>query len=173
MKLLGWAAIALLAVGLTNCNDDDNEDDPQIDINKSIIINEIMPKNTQFGQDQNGEFDDWIELYNLADVDIDLSGYYLTDSKNNLTKWQFPDSTILNKNGYLVIWADEDTLQAGLHTNYKLSALGETVLLLTPDMNVIEDVKYPATSLQKSYARVPNGTGDFSWTTPTINAENK
>jgi len=117
MKLLGWAAIALLAVGLTNCNDDDNEDDPQIDINKSIIINEIMPKNTQFGQDQNGEFDDWIELYNLADVDIDLSGYYLTDSKNNLTKWQFPDSTILNKNGYLVIWADEDTLQAGLHTN--------------------------------------------------------
>jgi len=47
------------------------------------------------------------------------------------------------------------------------------MLLLTPDMNVIEEVKFPATSLQKSYARVPNGTGDFSWTTPTINAENK
>ena len=148
--------------------------EPGIDINKSIVINELMPKNTQFGSDQNGQFDDWIELFNLADVDIDISGYYLTDSKNDLTKWQFPLGTTLVKNGYLIVWADADTLQTGLHANYKLSALGETVLLLTPGKNVIQEVKYPATDLQQSYARLPNGTGDFKWTsTPTYNVENK
>lgn len=172
MKLLGWAVIALIALGLSNCNKDNNEA-PPVDINKSIVINELMPKNTQFGKDTAGEYDDWIELYNLSNEKIDISGYYLTDSKNNLTKWKFPENTILNKNGYLIVWADGDTLQAGLHTNYKLSALGETVLLLTPEMNVIEDVKYPATSLQQSYARIPNGTGNFSWTTPTFKTENK
>lgn len=171
MKLFGWAVIAFIGLGLTNCNKDN--EDPGTNINKSIVINELMPKNTQYGADQDGEYDDWIELYNLADEDIDISGYYLTDSKNNLTKWKFPQGTTLAKNGYLVIWADGDTLQTGLHTNYKLSALGETVLLLTPDMNVIEDVKYPATSLQKSYGRVPNGTGSFMWTTPTFKTENK
>lgn len=173
MKLLGWAVIAMIALGLASCNNDDDEDEPGIDINKSIIINELMPKNTQFGSDQDGEFDDWIELYNLAPEDIDISGYYLTDSKNNLTKWKFPEGTILEKNGYLIVWADEDTLQTGLHTNYKLSALGETVLLITPDMNVIEDVKYPATSLQQSWSRLPNGTGSFGWAAPSFNAENK
>lgn len=173
MKLFGWAIMAVIALGLASCNKDDDEEEPGVDINKSIVINELMPKNTQFGQDDAGEFDDWIELYNLAPQDIDISGYYLTDSKNNLTKWKFPEGTILEKNGYLIVWADEDTLQTGLHTNYKLSALGETVLLITPDMNVIEDVKYPATSLQQSYSRLPNGTGSFGWAAPTFKAENQ
>jgi hypothetical protein len=170
MKLFGWAVIALVILWMTSCNKDN---EPSININKSIVINELMPKNSQFGHDQDNEYDDWIELYNLGDQKIDISGYYLTDSKNNLTKWKFPQGTTIDPKQYLIVWADEDTLQSGLHTNYKLSALGETVLLLTPDMNVIEDVKYPATSLEKSYARVPNGTGSFGWTTPTYKAENK
>jgi hypothetical protein len=165
--------MVLMIFAMINCDKDkDDDEEPGIDINKSIVINELMPKNSQFGSDQNGEFDDWIELHNLADEDIDLSGFYLTDSKNNLTKWQFPD-TIIAKNGYLIVWADGDTLQSGLHTPYKLSALGETVLLLTPEMEVIEDVKYPATDLQQSWARIPNGTGKFSWVTPTFGEENE
>ena len=172
MKQIKWALIGLMVILMVNCKKDKVED-PIININKSIVINELMPKNSSFGSDQNGEFDDWIELFNLANEDIDISGYYLTDSKNDLTKWKFPVGTTLTKNGYLIVWADSDTLQTGLHANYKLSALGETVLLISPEMNVIEEVKYPATSLTQSYARMPNGTGDFIWTAPTYNAENK
>lgn len=173
MRQIQWVLIVLMAVGMINCKKD-KEEEPGININKSIVINELMPKNTQFGSDQNGQFDDWIELYNRANEDIDISGYYLTDSKNELTKWKFPEGTMLEKNGYLIVWADGDsTTQVGLHTPYKLSALGETVLLISPEMNVIEEVKYPATSLQQSWARMPNGTGDFIWSTPTHNGENK
>jgi hypothetical protein len=120
-----------------------------------------------------GDFDDWIELYNPSDVKKDISGYYLTDSKKNPTKWKFPAGTTINANGYLIVWADEDSTHvSGLHTNYKLSADGENIVLLTPTQEVINLVEYPATVLEQSYARKPNGTGDFQWAAPTFNKSN-
>lgn len=147
-------------------------DDEEININKSIVINEILPKNIQSGADQDGEFDDWIELYNLAGEDIDISGFYLSDSKKEPTKWKFPAGTVIGRNDYLIVWADEDTLQNGLHTNYKLSADGENVVLLSPEQEVLNLVEYPPTLIEQSYARVPNGTGDFKWSVPTFNETN-
>lgn len=172
MKRTIFLSVALMFVtGFISCKKEDTVE--VIDKNKSIVINELMPKNTQFGSDQNGQFDDWIEIYNLSSEDLDISGYYLTDSKKNLTKWKFPDGTILDKNGYLIVWADSDTTQVGLHANYNLSAAGENVVLLSPDQEIIDLVEYPATTLEQSYARIPNGTGNFAWTLPTYNAENK
>lgn len=171
MKQFGLVLIVLLAVGMLNCKKDKNE--PVTDINKSIVINELMPKNTGFGTDQDNETDDWIEIYNLANQDIDVSGYYLTDNKSKLTQWKFPEGTTLAKNGYLIVWVDGDSTQVGLHTPFKLSALGETVLLLTPEQKVIQEVTFPAISPLQSYARIPNGTGSFIWAAPTIGAENK
>ena len=171
MKRIQWVLIVLMAVALINCKKD--KDEPVNDISKNIVINEVMPKNTGFGSDQDNEFDDWIEIYNLADVDIDISGYYLTDSESNLTQWKFPAGTTLAKNGYLIVWVDGDSTQVGLHTPFKLSALGETVSLLTPEMNLIQEVPYPAISPLQSFARIPNGTGEFIWAAPTFGAENK
>lgn len=165
------AFVLMIAIGFASCKKDD--DGEIIDISKRIVINELMPKNSLYGSDQDGEFDDWIELYNLSNQDLDISGYYLTDSKKELTKWKFPEGTILDKNGYLIVWADSDTTQTGLHTNYNLSANGENVVLLTPTQEVIDLIEYPATTVEQSYARIPNGTENFAWTTPTFNAENK
>ncbi len=137
-----------------------------------VVINELLPINNNLVADQNGQFEDWIELYNRSDEDVDLSGYYLTDSKKNPAKWQFPEGTFISGNDYLIIWADGDTLQAGLHTNYKLSSDGEKVLLLTPELGILDETEYPSTVLQESWARVPNGTGDFEWITPTFNGPN-
>jgi len=146
-----------IVIGFTNCNNDD----PVIEETPKILINELLPKNTQYGSDQDGEYDDWIEIYNPANVDQDISGYYLTDSKKNLTKWKFPVGTTISKNSYLIVWADEDTTQVGLHTNFKLSADGENVVLLTPQLDVINLVEYPITLQEQSWARKPNATGDF------------
>jgi hypothetical protein len=168
MKKAGFFILIFSLIGFTGCNNDDEN----IDITKSIVINEVLPKNSQNGADQDGEYDDWIELYNLANEDIDISGYYLSDSKKEPAKWKFPANTIISKNGYLIVWADEDTTQTGLHTNYKLSADGENIVLLTPTQEVINLVEYPATVLEQSYARVPNGTGDFKWSAPSFNKAN-
>ena len=77
-----------------------------------------------------GQFEDWIELYNTTGQAIDISGYFLTDNEINLTKWQIPQGTVLNANDYLIIWADEDASQGKFHANFKFSANGESLLLL-------------------------------------------
>jgi hypothetical protein len=137
-----------------------------------VVINELLPKNSQYVSDQDGEYDDWIELYNPAQVDQDISGYYLSDSKKEPAKWKFPEGTVIGKKDYLIVWCDGDTLQAGLHTNYKLSADGENVVFLDPELNVINLVEYPLTLVEKSWARKPNATGEFEWSVPTFNQSN-
>ena len=169
MKTIFRTIIVLIFIAFTACNKDDDPVDIKI---PDVVINELLPKNSQNGSDQDDQFDDWIELYNPADVEQDISGYYLTDSKKDPTKWQFPEGTMIEKMGYLIIWCDEDTTQAGLHTNYKLSADGENVLLLDPNLEIINLVEYPPTVLEQSWARKPNGTGDFEWSVPTIKQSN-
>ena len=138
----------------------------------TVVINEVMPKNTSTAADQNGEYDDWIELFNLTSATIDLSGYYLSDTKKDVTKWKFPEKTSIASNGYLIIWADNDTLEAGLHATFKLSASGEEAILSNPQKTVIDKVSFPAQTLELTYSRVPNGTGDFKWASPTFNRSN-
>lgn len=163
-----YVLILFIIVFQNSCTKDDNNPD----ITRSVVINELMPINTWTAADQDGEYDDWIELYNLTLNDINLSQYYLTDSKNNLTKWQFPDGTVILSKGYLIVWADKDTTQNGLHTNYKLASEGEKVLLLTPDLTIIDQVEFGSQSNELSYARVPNGTGAFIWQRATFNYKN-
>lgn len=169
MKTILPVLFILLITGITSCKKDDDPVEIKI---PDVVINELLPKNEQNGSDPNGEFDDWIELYNPADVDQDISGYYLSDSKKEPEKWMFPEGTIIEKMGYLIVWCDEDTTQVGLHTNFKLSADGENVLFLDPEKQVINLVEYPATVIEQSWARKPNGNGEFEWSAPTFNQSN-
>jgi hypothetical protein len=141
-------------------------------VDAEIVINELMPVNTTTAFDQNGEYDDWIELFNLSLKEIDLSGYYLTDSKSNISKWKIPDGTSITGNGYLIIWADKDTTQSGLHANFKLSSLGEKLVLSKPDMTLIDETVYPLQGYELSYSRNPDGTGEFKWQKPTFHRSN-
>ncbi len=97
-----------------------------------FVINELLAANDATFADQNGEFDDWVELYNNGNTDIDLSGYTLSDDVEEPAKWTFPSGTTLGAGEYLLIWADSDEDQAGLHTNFKLNAGGESVLVSEP-----------------------------------------
>ena len=100
-----------------------------------ILINEFMAINNNTLADKDGEYSDWIELYNPGSSDVNLNGWYITDNPDNLPKWQFPDITI-TAGGYLVIFASEKNYtdpSSELHTNFKLSGSGEYLALLEPD----------------------------------------
>lgn len=137
-----------------------------------VVINEIMSINSSTVADQNGEFDDWIELFNLSANNIDVSGYYLSDKSSNLLKWQIPSGTTISGNGYLIIWADKDSTQIGLHSNFKLSSDGEVVILSKSDGIILDEIVYPAQTLELSYSRFPNGTGSFKWQNATFGKTN-
>ena len=103
-----------------------------------VVISEFMAKNDKTLVDGDGEYSDWIELYNLGDDSVDLTGWYLSDDTNNLTQWEFPSKSI-GAGEFLVVFAsgqDEadytDSL-GYLHTTFKLSGSGESVILTEDD----------------------------------------
>ncbi|MFT5860725.1 MAG: hypothetical protein ACI865_002839 [Flavobacteriaceae bacterium] len=138
---------------------------------KGLVINEIDAININNGLDQNFEFDDWIELYNNSLDPISLNGYHLSDEYGNFNKWAFPDTSIA-PGQYLIVWADIDTFQIGLHANFSLAQLGEGVFL-TDDLGILLDqVTFPLQYDNTTWGRFPNGTGPFTQLFPTFNAEN-
>lgn len=136
-----------------------------------IVINEFMASNQTTIADEEGEYDDWIELYNTTDFDISTAGLYLTDNPDNLDKWALPD-VIIEADGYLVIWADEDGDQGELHANFKLSAGGESLTLTDVNSTILDEIIFGDQNEDISTGRYPNGTGDFIEMFPTPNAEN-
>ncbi len=137
-----------------------------------IVINEFMASNTSTIADEAGEFNDWIELYNTSGSPVSLNGWFLTDNPANLMKWDFPTNVSIPAYDYLIIWADEDSSQGPLHANFKLSALGEQLMLINASGAIVQDVTFGAQQSDKGYARSPNGTGSFVIKNPTFKANN-
>ncbi|MEO9534226.1 MAG: CotH kinase family protein [Crocinitomicaceae bacterium] len=144
----------------------------ELTLSSGVVINELMPSNIETAADQDGEFDDWVELYNNTGSAIDLGGYFLSDDPAVLNKWIFPVGTTIEANDYLIVWCDNDILQTGLHTGFKLTSNGETVILSDASLNPINEVVFPEVSPNHTYGRYPNGTGGFIPMVPTFEAEN-
>jgi hypothetical protein len=96
-----------------------------------IIFSEISSNNSSLLEDEDGEYSDWIELYNHGETDVSLQNWALTDDTREPKKWIFPDIS-LRPNQLLVIFAsgkDRRSSVGELHTSFKISASGETLLL--------------------------------------------
>lgn len=136
-----------------------------------LVINEFMAQNDSL-LDPAGEAEDWIELYNNTTDSLDLGGMYLSDDAASPLKWEFPAGTWIPPRGYRIVWADEDSAQAGLHVNFKLSINGEYLRLSNVDLTVLDSISFGAQTANRSLARIPNGTGSFRQCPPTIGAAN-
>ena len=60
--------------------------------NSTLVINELMANNAGSTRDQNGDEDDWIEIYNTGNVAVDIGGMYLTDNVLSPLVWRVPDN---------------------------------------------------------------------------------
>ncbi len=173
LKYMLSQRFAQMAEDLVNTQYDcDNAASP-IEWNQ-LVINEFIASNTEDnGQsDQDGEYDDWIELYNNTTESIDLYGFYLSDDLAFAKKWAFPEGTIIQPNEYLIVWADKDTEQMGLHSNFKLSKSGETIVLSHEDNTIIDVYTYTEQFDNIASARVPNGLGPFTNQATTFGTNN-
>lgn len=121
-----------------------------------IVINEIQSVNNKTIPDETGDYGDWIELYNMGSENVDISGYYLTDNLNNLSKWEVPAGTQIASESYLLIWADNKN--TGLHTNFKLSSSGENLALVNSSETVVHYVSFPAIPADASYGIPADGS---------------
>lgn len=143
-----------------------------------VVINEAQADNFITYQDAFSEYDDWIELHNPTNADIDIAGYFLTDRLDRPQKWQVPvttgDSTVITAGGYLVLFADEDGSQGWNHMNFKLSSVGEPIALRSPDgFSVADSVFLPGIGQDRSWGRALDAHPDWlEFFIPTPNATN-
>ncbi len=122
-----------------------------------VIISEIMTSN---GTYENGHAYDWIELHNTGKKTVDLSGWYLSDSKKNMTKFQFPSGTKLKADSYLTVYCTGSEVEtvgknSTFYATFALSASGETIYLSDDSGTLLQKLKYP-----QQYGCVSYGTTD-------------
>ncbi|MCC7431621.1 CotH kinase family protein [bacterium] len=139
----------------------------------SLFVNEFMTSNSATLSDQNGEFDDWVELYNAGSSPINLNGLYLTDDFSSPTKWQFPD-TSLDAKSFLIVWTDSDATQTGLHTNFKLSQSGEKIGIFDSNgITPVDTLSFSYVGTDSSFGRVTDGGAIWQiFTAPTPGISN-
>src|SRR5881394_115362 len=100
-----------------------------------VVISEFLASNSNGLRDEDGDYSDWIELFNSGVTPVALGGWFLTDTASDLAKWSFPP-TNMAPGGFLVVFAsgkDRRVPGAPLHTRFSLSAGGEYLALIRPD----------------------------------------
>lgn len=140
---------------------------PCEELSAHVVISEVMASNNESLADEDGDREDWIEIQiaesSLVDS-VDLSGWYLTDDAESLTKWRFPDGVTLEQGDYMIIFAsgkDRAVAESELHTNFKLARDGQYLGLVAPDGVSVVDALAPAYPEQLpdvSYGRVRSRT---------------
>ena len=139
----------------------------------SVVINEIMADPITGLRDDDDELCDWVELYNTTDRDISLASLGLSDNEGKPLKWRFPDNAVIPAKGYyLVLCTGKDRMDRvknAPHTNFKISAERETIILTDSQGHVLDRVMIDNLPLDCSWGRNENGQMQvFQTPTPSL-----
>ncbi len=177
MVLRRWLFLLLAALFLlTGCSLDDSVGSKEKNQKSQykLFINEYMASNDACCADENGEFDDWIELYNAGADTVNIAGFYLSDDASKITAFQIPATnpakTKIPPKGFLLLWADGQPDQGVRHLDFKLSSGGEDIVLTEPNGLVVVDKRtFGPQKTDVSEGRYPDGGNEwrtFTSTTP-------
>jgi hypothetical protein len=135
-----------------------------------IAINEVSVSPSDV-LDEQGDAEDWIELYNASAQAVNLAGLYMTDDGAQKKKFKIAagsgDEMLLGPGAYKIFYADDETNEGADHLNFKLSNDGEMVGLyqeVDGTMYKIDAMSYSAQHATGSFSRLPNATGPFAFT---------
>lgn len=134
---------------------------------EGLRISEIMPSNRSAVADENGEYPDWVEIWNSSDQEMNLKNLGLSDRSVSI-RFLFPDIT-LPADGRLIVFAsntNQTDLGLPFHVKFKLSSLGETVYLYDPNAYLIDSCKYPILGSDESWALTEVGFQAVSYFSP-------
>ena len=149
----------------------------------SLKINEVLVTNEQNYQDDYGLHNAWIEIFNTSFASVNIEGCYLTNDKDNPTKYPIPKGdvlTLIKPRQHILFWADGMPNRGTFHVNFTLDPNKENYIALydSNGKTLIDEVTIPAGQLaDRSYARekdgsanwVVKGEGEHSYVTPSTN----
>ena len=135
-----------------------------------LYINEFLASNDTIIANEQGDYVDWIELYNDSDDDLSLSGIYVTDDLNTPLRHALSDITI-DSGSYLLLWADQQVTLGDYHLPFSLSASGEAIGLSYLDESggatLLDGVAFGQQQTDVSWGRSPDGGEWLELTPPT------
>lgn len=163
--------------------------------NVPVKINEISAGNDAMVNDYFKK-DDWVELYNTTDQDLDCTGLYLSDNASKPTKYMIKanaeqqTNVIIPAHGKLIVWCSKRETASQLHANFKLGNTDGSLIMLSsskefeennaayfsthPEMAAFTDtLYYNAHNADQSVGRFPDGSNNYYvFNRPTIFASN-
>jgi len=137
----------------------------------NVLINEVLTSNDFTNADEDGQSQDWVELYNPTNAAVNVGGWYLSDSHGNRTKWQIPAGVSIGSGQFLVVWASMKNRvnpTNPLHTNFSISSTPEPIFLSrTISGNLVRvdsfvsgtSLNYAAQRPDVSFGRFPSASG--------------
>jgi hypothetical protein len=144
-----------------------------------LYINEFLASNNTCFAGPEGDYPDWIEIYNAGSVAVDLGGYWMSDDLNEPDKReQIPTTspllTTVQPGQFILFYANGNAAGSVLNFNFKLSGNGEHIGLWMPDKTtVVDTLTYSAQTTDISMGRSPNGGSVwYLFNTPTPGASN-
>ncbi len=153
-----WYFMSEITPGAPN-----NNPNPAVDV--ELYINEFMASNDSALAGPQGDYPDWIEIYNAGNEDVMLGGYYMYDALDVAEAYMIPDihpdSVTVPAGGFILFYANKEEASSVLNLNFKLSGSGEQIGLWSPDQEIIDTLTYTEQITDTSYGRFPDGSNDW------------
>ena len=133
-------------------------------LTRRLVINEFLASNNTAAQDEYGEFDDYLEIYNPTDATVDMSGMFLTDDLDSKSQYRIPSGVTVPPHGHIVFWCDGQTSQGALHTNFNILRAGEDLGLFDTEENglaPIDTLTFTTQTTDVASGRFPDGVDGF------------
>lgn len=161
------------------CKEDSNPVNsiPDVPLAK-LRINEVQAKGSDFINEFKKD-EDWVEIYNPLSEAVVLPAdkIYFSDDVSEPTKYKLTKDITIEPNGYLAVFCDDSNrVQNYIHTNFKLSASGESFVIYYKDDKtnyIIDQITFPEQTGEFSYGRIPDGGSTWDWLIPTALLSNK
>ncbi len=136
----------------------------------SIRINEFMTRNKAIIYDCEGDYSDWVEIYNYSDETVDLSGYTMTDNRENTDKWEFPEGTVLKPRECMTVFCSgKDKVDSAgyIHTSFRLGKDEAEIVIYSPQGKICAAQELVFIPENSSYGFVSDSDAKAFFSMPT------
>ena len=147
----------LAVVGLTLCFAAGAQSQDAMRLNEYLVIN------TNDFQDDFGQQNAWIELFNSSYGTVDIAGCFLSDDPNNLKKYAIPGGDLQTKikpRQHVLFWADNQPYRGTFHVSFDLSNAKEIIFTKGDGKTIIDRIPVRHNLGENvSFGRVDDGLG--------------